>query len=295
MVCLSALVLGIVVFYSCSKEESRVNLAEVPNYEVYQAIGVEHNNGLDYVFEQLKAVQEQEGKASFRTKASSSVFALAEQATKDFMAERFEMNAEDLLNTQEHISAMFKHPLRSKSSSNEELNLYDADLKKELSDLQIKLLDDLNLVMSDSDGDLKSLQARIQAIEEEAVVKMEEEEYCIILVATSVAKNTLVYWYENLPKWEELLREGGSFSEKANMVNGAKGVQDGEDTQHNFSWKQVGKTDVLGGVVGGGLGALFMGSASLGTLTIPGWAAGAIQGALGSSVSEALDQIWVIN
>ena len=37
-------------FWGCEKNE----VIDIPNYEIYQEIGMEHNNGLDYVFDELK-------------------------------------------------------------------------------------------------------------------------------------------------------------------------------------------------------------------------------------------------
>ncbi len=291
--CVFILILGTVVFFSCNKEEAKVNLLEVPNYEIYQTIGVEHNNGLNYVFKQLKAEKERVGKDGFITKRAN-IRALVEQATKDFTAEMFEVNDEDLLHVNEQISAIFQQPLRLKSGSNEELHLYDADMKEELSSLQIKFLDDLNLVMSDDDGDLESLQARILEIEKEAVMKMEEEDYIVILVATSVAKNTLAYWHANLDEWVELLSEDvDSFQQKNDVkeVQGAKEVQTEEDNRVDFSWKLVGKEDVAG-AFGAAFGSGVSYVLTAGPVGWKVWAAIVVGGAAGTSAQNAIGQLW---
>ncbi|MFV0506545.1 MAG: hypothetical protein ACK5L5_07535 [Bacteroidales bacterium] len=50
----SVLVLIIAFTFVGCEEEKNI---DIPNYEIYQEIGTEHNNGLDYVFDELKKNQ----------------------------------------------------------------------------------------------------------------------------------------------------------------------------------------------------------------------------------------------
>lgn len=58
-----------------------------------------------------------------------------------------------------------------------------------------------------------------------------------------------------------------------------------------WSWKNLGKVDLAGAIAGGVAGALMGGTASLGTLTVPAWVAGAVSWGVGSSVAGAFGML----
>jgi hypothetical protein len=83
--------------------------------------------------------------------------------------------------------------------------------------------------------------------------------------------------------WAKELNEASSrwYKPKSNQV--ARVEAGGSD---------IVREDVKGAVGGGLAGALIGGTASLGTLTVPSWVAGAVVTGAVSSVAEAAAQLW---
>ena len=61
-----------------------------------------------------------------------------------------------------------------------------------------------------------------------------------------------------------------------------------------FSLSELGGAIVEGAVTGGVGGAIAGGTASVGTLTLPGWAAGAISGGIVGGVGYCVSEAWAI-
>ena len=83
-------------------------------------------------------------------------------------------------------------------------------------------------------------------------------------------------------------------SKKDNIQNGFTyaSVTYGSFNPYFFSWKSLGKADLKGAIEGGVAGAIIGGSVSMGTLTVPAWAAGAVSWGAGCSVSNAIGQLF---
>lgn len=95
----------------------------------------------------------------------------------------------------------------------------------------------------------------------------------ILLIATSVQRYSIIYWGNQVVD-----------------VNNPWGLD-----KNNVSLKSnidIGGSDVKGAVSGGLVGAVTGASVSFGTLTLPGWATGAILGGGGMSVGEAARGLW---
>ena len=87
----------------------------------------------------------------------------------------------------------------------------------------------------------EATQNQIIALEASAKTTLSEDELPVILVSTSIAKSTIVYWHDNLDKWVSLLNTGSNVSTQSLKTNVA---------DPGFSWRNVGASDVAGGAAG---------------------------------------------
>jgi len=153
-------------------------------------------------------------------------------------------------------------------------NLWPNSIDSLLTNNQKQYLIKLDSLINNNQGNLDVLLKKIEKLAIEMTRNTPQTEQPLLLSTTAIAQQSLQYWYNNIDKWNELLP--ASSLDKTKM----------------FSWEEVGKNDVAYGVGGGIAGALVGGSVSIGVLTLPGWAAGAIGGAIAGSVGNAILQLW---
>lgn len=125
------------------------------------------------------------------------------------------------------------------------------------------LIGQVQTVCNDDDTDILSVLSRLEAVALRAKSKLEGESQTRVLGVVSIACNTMVYWH--------------SYSE-------------GEPLRSNFSWKELGKQDVSGGIgaaAGGGVAALL----GCGPVGWKAWVAVVAGGAAVSSVQSAVYQL----
>lgn len=229
-------VISLALIISCNKNSDYFSNNDILKIEDFEIIGIEHNEALDYVFHKLKSFANEEDAV---LKSKENIITIAESSIKDFM-NKYNLASETMMIAYENIEEVFStrdYILNNKSSHTNNL-IYSKASKKSLSENQIKLLDDLNIIISSDFENVTELRNNINLIEKEAIEVLSEDEIYVILAATSVAKNTFEYWSENHKKWNELL--------SSNIKDGQKEEEE-EDT---FSWKTVGEIDVA---VGGGM------------------------------------------
>ena len=112
---------------------------------------------------------------------------------------------------------------------------------------------------------------KINTIEEEALgERMNQRERAAILVATSVARSSAVYW-------------ASVANDPTNRWLGGPGSGNDPVPAGRINWGDVGKSD-LKGAIGGFFGGLFGGG-------LAGGLAGAAGGAIGASAVEVVDQL----
>lgn len=140
----------------------------------------------------------------------------------------------------------------------------------------------IELIMDDKNLDLNESIKRLHQIESEVKNSCSLEEQNLILITTSIGKNSLRYWHDNLNEWTSTLEDIYDLPTRI--------------LRRWFSWKAVAKNDVAYGAGGAVAGAIVGGSVTMGAATIPGYVAGGIGGAVGGSVGNAalqvLDRIW---
>ena len=251
---------------SCKKG----NLENVKNKQLnatdFKIVGIEHNKALENVYQTLKSSKS--GSANFRTTFLTLDYALmlSEQTTidyvnsSDFSSESTQLAIELINNIYDHMPLMTDN------------GLYTSVIANSLNAAQIQILDQLNVVMSDDDYSLPSLQNRINNIESQVPsLNLTEEQQIIIYSATSVAKYTLEYWNVNFDEWVAL----------NSNINGRM-------ASRPFNWKQVGKNDIAGAVAGAaatGIARLF------GPIGWTIWGGAILGGAVGGSAYDAVMQL----
>lgn len=258
---------------SCDKSQEEVDANSFSDYEL---IGLEHNKGLDFVFEYVKQ-ESQKQKADL--KSATDFMVLVENGTQEFIKTsqvfQNETNKEIALNESKKPFHFYSSYSSNNLKSSTLENLYPSDVEDLLSLKQKEILNELNEILSNPALSIEEIISSLNNLDEKIKSECSDEEMDILLSATSIGRHSFQYWHDNLDKW--ISEFGSSYNLKSTK---------------SFSWGEVGKNDVAYGVGGGVAGAVVGGSVSLGVLTLPGWAAGAIGGAIGGSVGNAILQIW---
>lgn len=271
---LSGLTLTIIMcmfFFSCQKEEN-VSMNELFDYE---QIGIEHNKGLDYVFDYLKK-EELGGRLSL--KRINNVFDLTKQATISF-AKTSDITKDIDFDKLPLIFQPFNQN-KVKSAGTDKLTS-SIETEIELSQLQVLFLNRLDEVMSNLEIGLQPTIEKIKDIELDIKEQCSNEESELLLAATVVGRYSLEYWLNNYEKWISEL-SGGDITIKATILKSANATEDWDwfwDTLGN-----MGKSDVVGGAIGAGVGALAGGVGA-----IPGAVAGACYSSAGRGIVALYD------
>ncbi len=103
---------------------------------------------------------------------------------------------------------------------------------------------------------------------------IDKREKEILLSSSAVGRYSIHYWFYNATSW-------------ANSIRGRRQIQE----RRPFSWGEMGKVDLQSAGAAGLAGAVIGGTVSLGALTVPSWAAGAVAGGIGGSAGNAIGQL----
>lgn len=274
------LIIGVLFFailsiflISCEKSQKETDITEFSDYEL---IGIEHNKGLDYVFEYVK---QSISKEETQLKSATDFLLLVEKGTQEFIKtnELFQNDATREIALKESREPFLYYSSRNfsnmKSATLE--NLYPSDKEDLLTAKQKEILNELNTILSNSLLGIDEIITSLNNLDVKIKSECEVEEIDILLSATSIGRYSFQYWHDNYDKW--ISEFGPTYNLKSTQA---------------FGWGEVGKNDVAYGIGGGLAGALVGGTATLGVLAVPGWVAGAIGGAIGGSVGNAILQLW---
>lgn len=140
----------------------------------------------------------------------------------------------------------------------------------EFNSFYLKIINKINDINFINIKTLEDYLLQIKTLEDEIInSSISENEKELLLSSSSVSRHSATYWFNVF------------------------------DSQNNWnpnnlnSSKQIIKIDVAGGVAGGVVGAVVGGTVTIvGIGAIPGWAAGAVTGALGGSISQAVIELW---
>ncbi len=277
---LSGLTLAIVtslMFFSCQKEEI-VSTNESFDYE---QIGVEHNKGLAYIFEYLK--DKGVGKKS-NLKGATDIFELTKKATLSF-AQTSKITKDSDYDKLPLTFKSFNYSTLKSAGMNELVSSISSEI--ELSQLQISYFNQLDQIMSNLEIGLESTIEKIKKIESDIISECATEEAEILLSSTSVARHSLEYWSKNYEKW--LIELGG-----VDVLTLNTSRLKSSNIESDWDWfcdtlKNMGKSDVVGGAIGAGVGALAGGVGAA-----PGAVAGACYSSAGRGIVALLDHwgVW---
>ncbi len=263
------------VFFSCQKEE----ITSIKEPFDFEQIGIEHNKGLDYVFEYLK--KEGVGKTS-NLKSATNIFDLTKVATLSYAktSEIFDGIDYDKLPL---IYQDFDGNKLKSAGVDELATSIGSEI--ELSSSQTFFLNELDKAISNLEIGLQPTIEKIKEIELDITNQCTQEESIVLLSSTSIARYALEYWVNNYEDW---LNELGGIDISAINKSGLKSANSSQ------SWLSetlgaMGKSDVVGGAIGAGVGALAGGVGAA-----PGAVAGACYSSAGRGIVALLDhwEVW---
>lgn len=240
-----------IIISSCKKnDEYQLNENALSKVDV-NFIGKEHNKGLDFILNKIK----EDNNNSFSRKSISDFSRLVEQYSKDYAIEN------GLSQNDSKLILFYDNTINNSSRNSEQENLMENSSFS--SELQ-SLLNDLNS-LSDSDKDdwkITDYLTYISDLENQANNSgLSDEEKFIFFSGSSVAKNSLEYWNNNISEWAELFED----TEGNRMT-----VRSFWD---NFNWGAIGISDAAG-AVGMAANLTLNGSAAALAASGPGgWAA----------------------
>ncbi len=262
-----SLILGLCLF-SCQKNESAYR-EKVFDYE---QIGIDHNKGMEYIFEYLKS--ETVNKQTDLRNAPA-IFDLTEQATLSLIQREKIINKLNF----DQITPIFEKFNFDISRSGEADDLVSSIHSKiPLSDIQIYYLNQLDEIISNLEIGLEPTIAEIKKLESDIITQCTKDEVVILLSSTSVARHSLKYWTDNYEKW--LIELGENPDKKQNV-----------STRSWFSdtIKDMGKADAVGGAIGACVGSIAGGVGAA-----PGAVSGACYSSAGRGICSLLDHwgVW---
>ena len=269
----------------------------------YSYVGDQHSAGLDYALDQLKDSPESISRKALRQLAERSSREYAER--QGLNLKRFDV-VEVGVDAASSITSVSEVDLSSglvTSSSSSETKILPDSLKSRLSDAQLHFI---NRIMELVEGEpsVEDLKSDLSSLNGEVRKELREDQARVVLIASAVALDSWTYWTQNGDEWVEAIREKQNSSASAQNLgaasvnsgdDGSDGGDDSSSEEGDFSWSDVGKADIAGGV-GGAAGGAVAGAMAGGVGAGPGAAAGGAGGAVGGSVTSAtsqlLDEVW---
>lgn len=248
------LILLITGITSCSNEDS-LNV-QTQNDDLQ--IGMEHNQCLTFVFNKIQALpKSRSGQISVNKK---ELMKIVEDGTIEYV---------ETLSLDDTLKLSMRNELKKVFNVDE----YQTDYYENCSISQKEYIDKLSAIMDDNDYDLGSLKNRINILRTTAKKKLIINEYEEFSSACDVAENTLQYWHDNADQWI------------------ATSPQKQSRAGSRFSWKELGKSDVVGAVAGAtcAVARTIFRCGPVGWKAWAGWVVGA---AAAHSAANAVNQLW---
>lgn len=242
--------------------------------EKYKVIGEKHNEGLDYIFEELSKNKIE----IVKTRSSNSdVFNLIKDASASFV---LETSTYENLQKEDLFKIIDDSPVITKQTRSAVNSLGT------FNDKQVRFIDKYMTIIEELDGDINVVIKKLMKLQNEVISSCTSEEAAPLLAGISVGCYSLQYWNDNLYKWDALNPNGT----KALMKNTRtkSDVTEVKPTQDEWDWFNstlisMGQSDGIGAVIGGGLGALAGGVGA-----IPGAIVGGCNASAGAGVKELL-------
>lgn len=282
------------IFQGCQKEELAQHIGTI-NYDL---IGIEHNKGLEYAFNQLK--NKIELKTYLVNKKNKKIIELSESVTLDFCEHAGDFRYSNIRKSADRRELLEFYQKESFLKNGNIRKLYPKSFEKYLTNYQKYLLRKMSLIINNSDkyGENYVLQ-KFKEIEEEAINECKTNEKDVILVACSVAKYSFIYWRKKYMKWKTELGRDKIISQNVRLKSGSpeyipndnNGDDDNIEETNDENMDNANNVlygDVYGAVSGFIYGA-YVGGVS-GTVLLPGVGTitGAIVGGLGDATVSAI-------
>ncbi len=258
------------VLLSCQKDKGSDNNKKTLSVSDFEIIGIQHNQGLSYVFNDLKEVVDK-NKTKLNSFYKDSLDLTINKSVREFSKKIIEDGKllEHYYSSSDKYTSLFIHYRNSTNKGN--AFFLDSLINSfQISGKQREVLNEIFYLVENSKSK-DTFNVGYNSILKKIDSDFEtDNETAILYTALVISKYSFEYWYEYLDDWTVLL------------TGNNKGW---------FSGSEVVKWDIAGGIGGGLVGAIAGGTASLGVLTVPGWIAGAVGGAIGTSATDAAYQI----
>jgi hypothetical protein len=262
---------------SCNKENNVETTAKGGKKEntvpvEYVSIGEVHNTGLAFMYDKFRELSDANGGIP-----KEKVLQFAEDYSRQYMqslgdGDGFSDGIIDIVNEVYGLNNYLS------SKEGEYANYLDYCIHNGLLNLNDVEASYMNKIVGalDKAGSASEVGKSLMEIEKDIQsAGLESKSVELLLASSVVCRYSAEYWENNLSDWALL---GSSEKELPKWA------------------KDIIKSDLAGGAVGGVVGAIAGGTVSLGTLTIPGWVSGAASGALTASgrtgIRKLLDYLW---
>lgn len=261
-----------ITIIGCQKEIA----TETPTHNTFLTkdfdnIGVMHNKDLDELYTGLKNLKANNSTILDSTR-TQYIDIVKNLLTDQIKSENFSDKEKNIIFSvfSSHSKTLSTVNVSYLSSSPQSHKLYE-EYANSLTTNQKQILDELQLILSKNETVLEMTKS-IEDLEKSAATRVDEKELFVIYCATSVAKSTSKYWYENLSKWQMLKTKDNI------QVNSIKTLK-----TSSYGWNDLIGDDVAG-AVGGAVGAAIVnlvpgpGQIAYGTAIAGGAAANSVTG-----------------
>ncbi len=229
------------IFTSCSDDNFETEEQCSSNNKIFienfDDLGLAHNECLDLIFSELISIKEiNTDLRAFSCPISPKecLFVIkycVENISLNGIEDESKIFHESCLESIEDAINRNNNPsLRSSYVENQ--CIIPIEIESSLYSYQHASLTQLNSLINNPVG-LQQSMSEISLLEDKISRLADIEEQPLLLSATSIAKNTLGYWNENLEPWVDVL-----------------GHQNSIDDQTTLQWRSVGRSDVYGGIAG---------------------------------------------
>ena len=260
----------------------------------YSYVGDKHSAGLDYALNQLKDSPE--------ATSRKALLQLAERSSRQYVEhqglglKRFDA-VEVGIDAASSIASVSKVDLTAGSatrSPSARTRIIPDSLKSRLSGAQLHFIDRI-MELIENEPSVEELRNALESLNEKVRAELKEDRARVVLIASAVAMDSWTYWTQNGDEWIEAIREKRNSSASAQSLKSAGVISKGDDKGDDFSWSEVGKADIAGGVggaAGGAVSGAMAGGIGAGPGAAAGGAGGAVAGSVGSATDQLLDKVW---
>ena len=261
-------ILTMTVFFACSKSDDFIksNDEVFLSKELIEQIGIDHNRALSYVESSLKETKHIKDIEEFKNHLNNKLeeFYLYESYFKKYPG-LLKSNSEKIISTK--LGSASYRDTAGKSTEINDVVIENSEL---FSEVQVLYLNKIQFILNDDESELEVVLKQFDDIKSKASDELEGIELQSILIAVEVAKQSSIYWEDNLDNWVIQLETN--------------------PTERSwFNWKSVVGADVAG-AVGAAVGAFVVNALPVAGQVAYGSAV--LGGAVGSSVASGVSQVW---